>query len=683
MAESRRRPYRAGNAGRALCDLLEPRALFAAAPPVAAAPYTAQEDGAHVWAALVDSLTNYAPSADAGGGVMGYSLAATDTVLRLDASRSSDPDGDPLTFAWDLNGDNDFTDAAGVAPEVPWARLQLLRASLHPESQVLVRVRVTDARGASADSPPVRVWLSRRINALLDVQAATVHQGALLALPDADRTGFTFRLRYTGVAALDEASLRDEEVRVKAFGAGTSDVPATVTSVEHAAATSGRSEALVTYRFAAPGGGTDAADVGRYFVTVPVGSALDASGNTLLPVSFELAAKLELNPPTAALTHAPAPEADSVYEVTVTYSDDTAIDPASLTDFLVELRRFGTPLGADDVERVNAGVWVIDRVEQPDGSWAVTYQIVRAGVPASLLFRDGTYSLWATSRAMDVVKDVSGNPLPDTELKRFEVVLPRAAPDAIVSDLKVSLPKNNAQGKRGSATFALSGYTQGQYDSPDVTTPPVDVTLYLTRHERPRVGDPVLATVPGVVPGSLGSPKTLRAGFKVPTGLAPGHYSVLAVADSGRAIAEPDEANNHERAFALEVKERYTHLAPRPGTLDDGVKRVRRGGVLSLVLELENWGTDAARGAGMLSAVLTAGTPGVEPVRVEAKARVNVPAARSQIDSGRGRVRVRVRVPRGWPAGPAEAVITLALEAPLAATDRGGEKAWRAEVQVE
>ena len=56
--------------------------------------------------AVVDSLVNHVPFADAGGGPLGYSVGATDTALRLDATSSSDLDGEPLTFGWDLNGDN-------------------------------------------------------------------------------------------------------------------------------------------------------------------------------------------------------------------------------------------------------------------------------------------------------------------------------------------------------------------------------------------------------------------------------------------------------------------------------------------------------------------------------------------------------------------------------------------------
>lgn len=44
----------------------------------------------------------------------------------LDASKSYDPYGGPLTFTWDLNLDGDFSDASGASPTVSWARLQTL-----------------------------------------------------------------------------------------------------------------------------------------------------------------------------------------------------------------------------------------------------------------------------------------------------------------------------------------------------------------------------------------------------------------------------------------------------------------------------------------------------------------------------------------------------------------------------
>ncbi len=37
-----------------------------------------------------------------------------------EASGSSDPDGDPLTFAWDMTGNGEFTDATGESPTLSW-----------------------------------------------------------------------------------------------------------------------------------------------------------------------------------------------------------------------------------------------------------------------------------------------------------------------------------------------------------------------------------------------------------------------------------------------------------------------------------------------------------------------------------------------------------------------------------
>jgi Ca2+-binding RTX toxin-like protein len=61
--------------------------------------------------------------------------------LQLDASASTDVDGDALTYSWDLNGDGVFGDATGVAPALSWPQLGAHSindgpATFHPTVQV-------------------------------------------------------------------------------------------------------------------------------------------------------------------------------------------------------------------------------------------------------------------------------------------------------------------------------------------------------------------------------------------------------------------------------------------------------------------------------------------------------------------------------------------------------------------
>ena len=76
-------------------------------------------------------------------------------VVQFNAAASSDPDGDPLTYAWDLDGDSQYDDATG-----PTA------SRTYPPGQVTVRLRVADPSGAFAtttrlvdagNTPPVPV----------------------------------------------------------------------------------------------------------------------------------------------------------------------------------------------------------------------------------------------------------------------------------------------------------------------------------------------------------------------------------------------------------------------------------------------------------------------------------------------------------------------------------------------
>ena len=91
--------------------------------------------------------TNQAPTADAGDS---YSIGEGGTLL-LDASGSADPDGDPLTYSWDVNGDGVFGDAIGVTSSLTWSQLQILGID-DGLTSFAVQVRVSDGYSHFVDS---------------------------------------------------------------------------------------------------------------------------------------------------------------------------------------------------------------------------------------------------------------------------------------------------------------------------------------------------------------------------------------------------------------------------------------------------------------------------------------------------------------------------------------------------
>ncbi len=84
------------------------------------------------------ALTNLPPAADAGGPY----LVLPGRTARLTAS-GADPDGSPVTFAWDLDGDSLFETPGQVVEFIPNGM---------PGTVYTVRVRVTDATGQAGEA---------------------------------------------------------------------------------------------------------------------------------------------------------------------------------------------------------------------------------------------------------------------------------------------------------------------------------------------------------------------------------------------------------------------------------------------------------------------------------------------------------------------------------------------------
>ena len=84
-----------------------------------------------------NTTVNQPPTADPGGP---YTISEGD-ALHLDASASSDPDGDALSYSWDVNGDGQFGDAIGIQPTLSWSQLQALGIVDGPASFAVTRAR--------------------------------------------------------------------------------------------------------------------------------------------------------------------------------------------------------------------------------------------------------------------------------------------------------------------------------------------------------------------------------------------------------------------------------------------------------------------------------------------------------------------------------------------------------------
>ena len=148
-------------------------------------------------------VANTNPVADAGGP---YTIAEGQSLL-LDASGSFDPDtGDAIvSYAWELDGDNDFNDVVTTSPTtaVTWASLVALGIDdgFNPAVPQTISVRVTDQSNATNDASTTLTLT----NAAPTVTSFTAGAGQTGGMAVACNP-VTFALTLTDPSPVDEAN---------------------------------------------------------------------------------------------------------------------------------------------------------------------------------------------------------------------------------------------------------------------------------------------------------------------------------------------------------------------------------------------------------------------------------------------------------------------------------------------
>ena len=207
--------------------------------------------------------------------------------------------------------------------------------------------------------------------------ADTTAPTALLStttLTSSTGTTYTFTVAYSDNVAVSVASLNSNDVVVS--GPNGFSQAATFVSVNN---TSNGTTRTATYRITAPGGSWDLGDNGTYTVTLQAGQVTDTSGNSVAAGSLGTFAVSipDTIAPTASLSLANVlSNGGTTYAFTVTYSDNVAINVASL--------------GSTDVQ-----------VTGPNGfSQLATFVSANSGSNGAI--RTATYSISAPGGSWDI-----------------------------------------------------------------------------------------------------------------------------------------------------------------------------------------------------------------------------------------------------------------------------------------
>jgi hypothetical protein len=105
---------------------------------------------------------NQAPTANVGG-----PYGATEGFTPTLSGSATDPEGDPLTFSWDLNGDGTYGDATGATPTITLAQMAALGIDDGPSAHT-VHLRVSDGTNTTTSAATTWTMVNAPPNAGVD-----------------------------------------------------------------------------------------------------------------------------------------------------------------------------------------------------------------------------------------------------------------------------------------------------------------------------------------------------------------------------------------------------------------------------------------------------------------------------------------------------------------------------------
>ncbi len=139
---------------------------------------TTEKSGTDTQTGKISTITfashNTAPVANAGGP---YTISEGNSVT-LDASASTDPESNPLTYSWDINNDNVFGDVTGVSPTLTWAQLQGF--GINDDGVYTIKVQASD--GSLTNNASTTITVSNTAPVLNTTGSSSVDNGSVYTL---------------------------------------------------------------------------------------------------------------------------------------------------------------------------------------------------------------------------------------------------------------------------------------------------------------------------------------------------------------------------------------------------------------------------------------------------------------------------------------------------------------------